>query len=239
MRIISDFHDYYDCIQSSGQDLETIYFRKRKKVALNELPFPAFRCKYSQSKVFFREIIVGFCGKIYPVLKINCRHYGEEDTEYFCYNVNEVDEVVRTNCKKKEIAAYLVRGSKKYWCEHSKYWYNEHRRTFIEQFFNKCAEEQDAYNELFITSKSPIFVARYYSKIYPKCQHSIIYNDSLQKIQFVRLFDPYMAFQEIYSYISNIAQPLKPIPDISDRDMLEAKGFDKKWSFRKEPTKKN
>jgi hypothetical protein len=30
---------------------------------------------------------------------------------------------------------------------------------------------------------------------------------------------------------------MKPIPEISDDDMRDVKGFDK-WSFRKEPSKK-
>ena len=50
--------------------------------------------------------------------------------------------------------------------------------------------------------------------------------------------DSYTAFQELQMYFGGLAAPIKPIPHISDADMLIAKGFDKKFSFRKDPTKK-
>jgi hypothetical protein len=37
-------------------------------------------------------------------------------------------------------------------------------------------------------------------------------------------------------FMCNLAVPQKPIPEVSDADMVVAKGFDK-WSFRKEPRK--
>jgi hypothetical protein len=66
---------------------------------------------------------------------------------------------------------------------------------------------------------------------------SITYNDCLEPLKFVRVFDPYTAYQEIYMFVCNTAMPDKPIPKVSDADMVTAKGFDK-WSFRKEPRKK-
>lgn len=46
----------------------------------------------------------------------------------------------------------------------------------------------------------------------------------------------YTAYQELQMWMSNQAIPHKPIPKVSDKDMVTAKGFDK-WSFRKEPQK--
>jgi hypothetical protein len=38
-------------------------------------------------------------------------------------------------------------------------------------------------------------------------------------------------------FMSNLAVPLKPVPEISDKIMVDIKGFDK-WSFRKPPQDK-
>ena len=72
MRIISDFHDYYDCVQKMGQDLNTVYIRKRKEVNLDMFPFSNFLNKFRGWEGIYPKIyIVGFCGKIYPVMCVN------------------------------------------------------------------------------------------------------------------------------------------------------------------------
>jgi hypothetical protein len=43
MRILSDFHDYYDAVQATGQDQTLIYSRKREEVELAEYPFPVLQ----------------------------------------------------------------------------------------------------------------------------------------------------------------------------------------------------
>ena len=74
MRIISDFHDYYDVVQASGQDQSLIYNRKEKTVELTNYPFPFFRFSaYYWPDPFTLQVqqhIVGFCGKVYPVLAL-------------------------------------------------------------------------------------------------------------------------------------------------------------------------
>jgi hypothetical protein len=57
-------------------------------------------------------------------------------------------------------------------------------------------------------------------------------NDCLRPLGFMRVLEPYAAFQELFMWLANQARPLKPIPKIDDRTMAEAKGFDK-FSFRK------
>lgn len=59
-------------------------------------------------------------------------------------------------------------------------------------------------------------------------------NPNLSLLQFQQIKDPYTAFQEIEQWLCNQASPEKPIPQISNNDMIEAKGFDLKYSFRKE-----
>ncbi len=57
-------------------------------------------------------------------------------------------------------------------------------------------------------------------------------NGSLRDYEFYRLFPPYQAYQAIRMFLSNQANPQKPIPKITDEILAEAKGFDK-YSFRK------
>jgi hypothetical protein len=59
----------------------------------------------------------------------------------------------------------------------------------------------------------------------------------LKDFEFYRKIDTYTAFQELAMFWGGLAQPNRPIPDVTDKDMVTAKGFNK-WSFRKEPTKK-
>lgn len=64
----------------------------------------------------------------------------------------------------------------------------------------------------------------------------IEWNACLKDVDFFRVFDPFTAFQELSMYYGGVlVHPNRPIPDVSDEDMVEVKGFDKKWSFRKPP----
>jgi len=226
MRIISDFRDYYDCVQALGQDQDTMYLRKRAKEKLGIFPFPVFWCHPgSREPVGFRVAIVGFCGKIYPALEVT---YDWAKPSVFCYSVKEVDAVVEAHCRKKEIESYRwkhQRRKRSQWKVY-RYWPPRQRRAEVVRFFSECAEVQ--YPQFFHTA--PIFVARYNRSN----DMSITYNEKLEPLGFVRMFDPYTAFQEIYMFVCNMAMPDKPIPEVSDADMVIAKGFNK-WSFRKEP----
>lgn len=70
MRIISDFHDYYDVIQKYNPDSSLIYIRKSKKekVKLND-----FFSKETLRKVtpvhYAEQILVGFCNNFFKLTK--------------------------------------------------------------------------------------------------------------------------------------------------------------------------
>ena len=217
MRIISDFHYYYDAVQREGQDLSLIYLRKQIE---EELPFP-FPDIYDYGRdISISQRMVGFCGKVYPVLELNLRHdWGEKGT--FCFNFADVDAFVEANLKKDEIKDY-----------HAKKWYRSwqrrpHKRHLFAKFFAECEEKKNAFESMF--EEHPIFVA------FPR-KH-LIYNASLKDCEFFRVFDTYTAFQELSMYLGSKAQPEKPIPEVSDKIMVGVKGFNK-WSFRKEPGQK-
>jgi len=231
MRIISNFRDYYDCVQRLGQDQETMYLRKKRTVELEMFPFPIFWCHPSNREpVGFRVAIVGFCGKIYPALEVT---YDWTEPSVYCYSVEEVDAVVGRHCRDKEIQSYRWKFQRKrqrsQWKTY-RYWPNRQRRTDVVKFFDACADQTDKHKQFF--RDGPIFVARWDRTN----DMTITYNDELKPLGFVRVFDPYSAFQEIYMFMCNLAVPQKPIPKVSDADMVVAKGFDK-YSFRKDHRK--
>jgi hypothetical protein len=232
MRIISDFSDYYDCVMGMGVDQETMYLRKKRRVVLNKFPFPTFLCHPTSTEpVEFRVAIIGFCGKIYPSLEIT---YDWTKPSIHCYSVEEVDAVVEAHCSKREVTSYrwkVQRRKRNQWKDY-RYWPHRQRRTDVVKFFKECAEQMDKHKQFFIDEGCPIFVARYDRTN----DMSITFDDCLKHLGFVRVFDPYTAFQEIYMFMCNLAVPIKPIPEVSDADMVTAKGFNK-WSFRKEPRK--
>mgnify|MGYP003622274691 FL=1 len=62
-------------------------------------------------------------------------------------------------------------------------------------------------------------------------------DDRLKSVHFYQVFDPEMACQELSTFVGGMAVPSKEMPEISDADMRDIKGFNE-WSFKKEPTKK-
>lgn len=63
--------------------------------------------------------------------------------------------------------------------------------------------------------------------------HELELNPSLKAYKFMKVVDPYSAFQEISQFISGVlGNSEKQTVDISDENRLLQHGFDKKFSFR-------
>jgi hypothetical protein len=209
MRIISDFKDYYDCIQRIDEDRSLIYLRKKFS---KELVFNNFVLPFEKSARYYpisaTQYIIGFCGNIYPLLIIrNIRKDGE--IKYICcYNINDIQKYVEQHPSKYNVPNTLI------------------------NFFNKVNEQKTKFSHIFIENKSPIFVAhiRYWDKIV------FVFNEELQQYHFDKIFNTYLAYQELSMYLGNIAFSEKPLPKIPDKILLESKGFDK-YSFRKPKSK--
>jgi hypothetical protein len=228
MRIISSFHDYYDCIQAQGQDRSLLYLRERKEVNDEVYPFPMIPPVW-RPKLHVKQWIVGFCGKIYPVLNAYKTLYGSGgDAEALCYSMEDIDTFVGNHYNQREVGGY--RSTKRYG---NRRWRDSRKRGVFVKFFSQCQEQQSAFEEVFLPG-CPVFVA---SKNRHNQRCTITHNDSLKDLGFYRVLDTYTAFQEISMYLGGQAQPNNPIPNVSDKDMVIAKGFDK-FSFRKDPGKK-
>lgn len=181
--------------------------------------------------------VIGFCGKIYPFLEVYTT--GVENHRAFCHNIEELDAFVIPLMKKKALEAYH---------ETIKNWFRygtSFRRRYFKEFFEAAAKSTDKHQHRFEKNLSPVFVASLRGRAYKGYGYvesdgtadpgqKIVWNASLRDFDFMRIKDPYTAFQEISMYLGNMAFPNKPIPKISNNDMIEAKGFDLKHSFRKD-----
>lgn len=238
MRIISSEHDYYDVVQAQGQDQTLLYLRKAEEIDLEDYPFPYIGSSRNwgyKSCPAINEAIIGFCGRIYPVLCLSEHKWGSlrcpTPAEATCFTMAEVDAFMEANYRDKELEEYRAKPKKGKYVR-TRYWDSGRRRVVFEKFFADCEAKQDAFQQMFMERRSPIFVARHSHEW--RRSGTITWNALLKNHQFFRLFDPYRAFQEIAMFMSNLAVPLKPIPAISDKVLAGAKGFDK-WSFRKPP----
>jgi hypothetical protein len=229
MRIISDFHDYYDAVQSTGQDQSLIYFRKREEVTAAPYPFPVIEWSFwlDRRKIPAQEHIIGFCGKIYPAVVLT--HVASEKSAV-CYNIQEVDSFFENNYRRKEVEKY--RSTRKRRWGHG--WQSQFCRDAFEKYFTACAERRDAFVEMFREKRCPVWIGTVLEASWRNRTGKIVYNDSLKNLEFFRLFDTYSAFQEIVMFLGGLAVPLKEIPEIPDEIMVGVKGFDQ-WSFRKPP----
>lgn len=80
MRIISDYHDYYDGLMNLDQDRSVIYHRKSSEIRFNDPIVHIERSEryYSICPYFY---FVGFCGKVYKFLQYRFKcAYNEQDS---------------------------------------------------------------------------------------------------------------------------------------------------------------
>jgi hypothetical protein len=230
MRILSNFVDYYDGVQKYGQDLHMLYLRKSETIYL---PYEHNSRHYkSDLRYYMRHIncnfltdidtpvyLIGFCGKFYPCVKVG----GKSGIKY-CYDFQETIENIQLNHveilkgKRRQNISYLLQDLQNFF-------YMSEVKSY-----SNFAQELAGY--IFDGFKVPIFV-------YSVCAYNkvrLILNAKLSTYQFYKVFNSYLAFQELEMYLGGLASPEKPIPKIDDLTMARAKGFDK-YSFRKD--KKN
>lgn len=246
MRIISESHDYYDCVQSQGQDRTCTWVRGIEDFQFGGWDFPKIHMYTGDwDQICIEQIIVGFCGKIYPILKVK---------KTLCYTMDEIVECIRSKVTKLQYEDFQK---------------NRYRKTYIGlvrrhllEFYEECRQKQTAYADVFVENGCPVFVAEYQpfdagqnnsmirfhgrkdqeAKVYlprvtdlQKCRRRFVSDRMLKDYGFYKLFPTQTAFQEIHMYLGGVlgfSNPHVPVPD--DKTMRDIKGFDK-WSFKKEP----
>lgn len=251
MRIVSKQKDYYDGVMAHGMDLSLPYIREpREEQAPNFIAMG----RANSYPFSMRMHIIGFCGNVYPAIEIAPRGdsiyprttviqgggvvdrwAGAPRPEWMFHDFAHVDAYMRANLKDKELEQYTD-GKVSQWstANNAKQW---------TRFFETAEKIRGDYAEMFIKARAPIFVMSDDHKIrkdpnnYWDSQQGIVYNPLLKPYNFAKVKDPFTAFQEIRMWLSNLAAPEKPIPQLSNEDMAASKGHGGKYSFRKPPSK--
>ena len=239
MRVASKFSDYYDSGMAMGQDQSLIYNRYHIVEKLDPYPFSMINT-YGLYPLSIVPYTIGFCGKLYRLLELNNSNSGSQkeirSARKIAYSLEDVDNYILQNYPKE----YERYSSSRVWTRTARFL--DYKRGMFENYFN--ALRQNVYssptkehNKEWVSSlfkhSSPIFLAETDPR---KETGKITYNAELKPFEFYRVFDSYTAYQEVAMWLSNQAVPIKPIPKISDKIMIEIKGFDK-FSFRKAPSK--
>jgi hypothetical protein len=150
MRIISDHHDYYDCVQAQGQDLTCVWVRRLEE-DVGKWPFNDLSASYHWGWGTDLEIeiaIIGFCGKIYPVLNVLQVDKHINDSA-LCYSVEDVEHFVESHYKPDVVEAF--RQPRRNWTRRQMRLRSQldTRDRFV-KFFTRCKEKQNAYENIFI-----------------------------------------------------------------------------------------
>lgn len=245
MRIISDFHDYYDSAQSHGQDQTIVYQRKTIEYKdadshkLNDKTPPVIRELYKRTY----EAMTGTEKEV--------RWYyssGLPNTIFGKPNSFNLSTGIIVFCGKlyqyvalhRDIAAMSPTSSSHYFydadsmiefCNANKLRINEKsdrwgKNTIEEEIKKKFDKKGKIDNNWLIENK--VICAEV-------CKHYVIINPQLKTRQFFKAADAYTAYQELDMWISGtLSYPQNAMVMLDDKSMIAKHGFDK-WSFRKQP----
>lgn len=240
MRIISDYHDYYDGVAGQGIDKSRTFIRKSddaldladRKYDSAMLEGIDFAWK---TKTLLTPFIVYFAGKTYPGIKVE-----SEDKVSFCYTKEEfeifkADKNLDYYFKKDRWSHFAIRrigellGSKYNYKGFFDYWVKQDN-----QLVKELCEDMIEMKESIVVMTGLKFLSLGNSSFKDrKPGLYFIYAPRLKDIEFQRVLDPYTAFQELDMYIGGILPDIKPVEDIADKYKIQQHGFDNKWSFRK------
>lgn len=258
MRIISKFRDYYDSIQAYGQDENVVYVRKNEQIydsiddVLNEYylrktdymgrPSEYFGNCYRNS---YRGVdLVGtfsifFCGERFNVIRTG---YRKKERAIDIHNINGVYEE-KLHYSKEGLDEYI--DSLKIQQPRIAYYEKESTKRMsadIVEFFGLTKTSPD----LHFKFNTPVFViTKLSTKQDPFFKYhrtmtatGVDVNPVLKDLDFMKVKDPYTAYQELDMFISGVMGGRSPVMvDVSDEDMKVKKGFGHHYAFKKEPTK--
>ena len=234
MRILSKFKDYYDSALAFGEDNSVVYRRLESTVPLRKLDIDWLKelkkkepnvSLHTESNTLRRihgfediseSFIIGFCERLYP-----CIHLKISDSkEVYAYSYDEVIDFLKKYKLHKTLKDF----------ERDDGWFWNSKKNLIDFF----ALKSDDFQKFFLESKTPVFKIDFQGG---KRQNEprVILNPQLSESSFVRVVDPFTAYQELSMYIGGILGIDAPeIAEISDKSQIEKKGFNE-CSFRKMP----
>lgn len=238
MRLISNYKDFYDHFAKNRNisDQNYIWTRETSEVLVNfAIPRTIFikenfrkDVPVCSSATFF---IVWFCGRAIPVVEIDDGpdlKYANSLSELPDGLQKDWDEIVKNKFNTKYTDILKLMSFK------NKHW----REVDFEPITlpGNVAPQKIDIVEMHRKLNTPVFCS------YIGCRYNdvpkVILNPNLSELGFYKFMEPFSAFKELESFISNQLAPRdvrldQPVPD---KINAESHGFDK-YSFRKESDK--
>jgi hypothetical protein len=247
MLIISKKKDYYDgvvgtmgidktivydrqIIEFEDKNIPELFYKKfyglygmkrDKNHPFYKLTYHHIKKEYQKKYPHFSYFIIGFCGKIYVGWKL----YSEGKNYY-----NEFNPLITEITYDFDYMKTL---------SEPKGWIGDNFEDDVKYIKNYNA--LDLFREL----KTPVFVydndydRKSLDKYWHHDNHKFIVNPLLKNYEFYKIFDTFQTFQEIQMFLSGVlGAGEKEIIEVADKYKITQHGFDYKWSFRREPTKK-
>lgn len=255
MRIISDFHDYYDSALSYGVDTSLLFLRKEKQVEYRDTKDLVKDCPEAVSNLGYAEMllhripdeiplpkkcfsryfsltptVIGFCGRYIPSFKMHLGDSFESETITF-YTPDSLATLIPQKyldyqrLTREELDEILSR----------KVEFNSWKKVLTYRYWADVQQDNlvtTQHDNPFIGMKTPIFRMERASR----GSYRLTINPCLKDSQFQKIKHPQQCFQEISMYLGNqLAVQNDPPAVISDNTMRDKKGFDE-WSFRRHKT---
>jgi hypothetical protein len=240
MHIVSKFHDFYDTASIYGIDKTCIYLRSEEefpvegrqwrektshikngkgRISVPEMPGQEDK-ENADYKFSFHKLILGFCGELYPVIKVKQECKGTGIVEQFCfYDQASIQEFLEEEGVPASKYANYSWYSTKHAVDSAK---------GLGTFFDPNTWTQLV--DLFHIYRAPCFVISW---------KKLTINPCLKDLSFMKVSDPQTTFQEIYMFMSGVlGAPPPPKEKMSDKVLAAAKGHDGEYSFKKPPGKR-
>lgn len=221
MKIQSNFKDAYDKLQYLGVDESILYIRKTETKEAE--PFPsAYRTRFYLSPDYkssiSRSCFVVLGNVVYPIVKFSIYKDLAWHVKAQLFSADGIDEFLAV------AKPYLFKS----WKEFEKNKKFSELRTKLKRFFQETKVRPDCLlTDEFVSVPVLTFTAKYaYTR-------TVTLNPKLTTIDgFYGHVPPHQVYQEIFRYLSGIANPEPPMITTSDESRLEAQGHDKLISFR-------
>ena len=245
MRIISDFHDYYDGVAAQGIDKSRVFLRKQDdRLDLAERKYESafiegIEYAYpTNNNTLLTPFVVFVAGKTYPGIKINAGF--PNGTISFCYSKEEFeahknDVGLDRYFRKDRWSHFAIRrlgehiGSKYNYKGFFDYW-TKQDSPLVKELVGDMIEMKETVS---IMSGFRFFIPGSNNRIGNKPGMFQVYCPRLKDIEFQRVVDPYTLFQDLDMYVGGVLPEVKSVDEIADKYKIQQHGFDPIWSFRK------
>lgn len=232
MRVISNFKDYYDCIQAYGYDPKIVYHRVTEDLGKNITDriwaritnsekflmfLPSANTIYSayyKPQYYFHPFFVIVGGKVYTGYKLMisnqaCFYWEKNVHSQIEYNYDKIHEFIAQ--------------------------YDDNQLKYLENNWERVAKLD--LSDLCLEAKSPLLLlSRGSNQVIEKPVN--LKDPFLKDYKFAKCLEPYKMYQQLSMFVGNVLiEPNKPVWPISDILKAENHGFNK-FSFRKQGIKK-